>query len=57
MWANWMAAVLRLRPAFKRLRTFQWFVIILAAMSVRKDLMGVTSFVRSINISPCFYTS
>lgn len=57
LWANWMAVVLRLRPAFKRLRTFQWFVIILAAMSIHSDLMGVTSFVRSLDIVLAFYTS
>ena len=57
MWPNWMAAVLKLRPAFKRLRTFQWFVIILAAMSVRVDMAGVTSFIRSLNIYDGFYTN
>ena len=57
LWGNWMAVVLKLRPAFKRLRSFQWFVIILAATSVRRDLAGVTSFIRSMGILPCFYTS
>ena len=38
-----MAIVSQLRPAFSRLRTFQWFVIILAAMTVRIDSMGGVS--------------
>ena len=57
LWANWMAAALKLRPAFKRIRTFHWFVIILSAMAVRGDMAGVTSFVRSFGILPRCYTS
>ena len=56
LWKTWMAAVLQLRPAFSRLRTFQWFVTALAAMSIRKDYAGVTSFIRSGNINPAYYT-
>ena len=54
---TWTAAVLQLRPAFSRLRISQWFVVALAAMSVRKDYAGVTSFIRSIGINPTSYTS
>ena len=33
-----MAIVLNLRPAFKRIRTFQWFVTTLAGITVREDM-------------------
>ena len=56
LWAKWMAVVLQLRPAFKRIRTFQWSVTILAAIAVRKDFLGVTSYIRSIGILPSAYT-
>jgi hypothetical protein len=47
LWTAWMTVVLRLRPAFSRERTFLWFVMALSALSIRPDLVGVTSFVRS----------
>ena len=57
MWANWMAIVFKLRPAFKRIRTFQWFVTALAGIAVREDMDGgVSSIIRSISVNPKFYT-
>lgn len=47
LWTVWLSIVVRLRPAFSRERTFLWFVIVLSAISIRTDLVGVTSFVRS----------
>jgi hypothetical protein len=45
-----------LRPAFSRERTFLWFLLALAAFSVRNDLAGVTSFVRALGLSEgCYY--
>jgi hypothetical protein len=32
-----------LRPAFSRLRTFMWFVTAVAGLTVRVDVLGVTS--------------
>lgn len=56
LWIRWVGKILKLRPAFTRMRTFQWFVVTLAAMTVRKDIMGgVTSFIRSGNIKPKKY--
>jgi hypothetical protein len=47
LWTAWMTVVSRLRPAFSRERTFLWFIVALSALSVRPDLVGVTSFIRS----------
>ncbi len=53
MWANWMAIVFKLRPAFKRIRTFQWFVTALAGIAVREDMDG-GDIIRSISVNPKF---
>ena len=47
LWAVWWNAILLLRPAFSRLRTFMWFVTAVAGLTVRVELLGVTSIVRS----------
>lgn len=39
-----------MRPAFSRSSTFLWFAASLAAVCVRPDLRGVTSFVRSLGL-------
>ena len=43
MWVNWMTIVFKNCPAFKRIRTFQWFVTILAGITVREDMDGGVS--------------
>lgn len=55
LWISWWNTVSLLRPAFARHRTFLWFVLVLAAFSVRPDLLGVTSFVRALCLRECFY--
>ena len=52
LWAIWWNAILPLRPAFSRLRTFMWFVTAVAGLTVRVDLLGVTSIVRALNLRP-----
>jgi hypothetical protein len=47
LWIIWLQTVAALRPACARTRTFLWLVVVLAAMTVRSDLAGVTSLVRS----------
>ena len=37
-----------LRPAFSRQRTFLWFATAVAGLTVRTDLLGVTSIVRAL---------
>ena len=56
LWAVWWNAILLLRPAFSRLRTFMWFVTAVAGLTVRVELLGVTSIVRALNLRPRLYT-
>jgi len=55
LWIEWWKWVEPLRPACSRKRTFLWMVAVIAAMSVRGDLAGVTSFVRALGLrSSCY---
>jgi DDE superfamily endonuclease len=56
LWGIWWDAILLLRPAFSRLRTFLWFVTAVAGLTVRVELLGVTSIVRALNLRPGLYT-
>ena len=56
LWAIWWNAILLLRPAFSRLRTFMWFATAVAGLTVRMELLGVTSIVRALNLRPGLYT-
>lgn len=55
LWKRWWALVRQLRPACTRTRTFLWMATCLAGMTVRKDLMGVTSIVRALGLMPICY--
>jgi len=55
LWMDWYLAVSALRPACARTRTFLWLVLVLAAFSIRTDLSGVTSLVRSHWLKPVCY--
>ena len=55
LWGSWWNAIELLRPAFSRLGTFLWFATIVAGMTVRADLLGVTSIVRALNLRPALY--
>ena len=55
LWIEWWSLVSQLRPAFSRTRTFMWFAVALAAMCVRGDLLGVTSFVRALGLQDRCY--
>ena len=50
LWVEWWNHVRQLRPAFTRTRTFIWCAVVLAAMCVRTDLLGVTSLVRALGL-------
>lgn len=50
LWKKWWKVVWRLRPACARTRTFLWLASCLAGMTVRGDLLGVTSIVRSLGL-------
>jgi hypothetical protein len=55
LWISWWNVVSLLRPAFSRGRTFLWFVLVLIAFAVRKDLLGVSSFVRALGLTGSCY--
>jgi hypothetical protein len=55
-WGTWWNAILLLRPAFSRLRTFMWFVTAMPGLTVRVELLGVTSIVRALNLRPSLHT-
>ena len=55
LWMELYLAVSTLRPACARTRTFLWLVVVLAAFSIRTDLAGVTSLVRSHWLQPACY--
>src|SRR5665811_1642535 len=50
LWYHWWNLVCELRPACARSRTFLWMALCLAGMSIRKDLLGVTSLVRALGL-------
>jgi len=55
LWKLWFDAVLSLRPACSRMRSFLWFVTCLAGMTVRIDLFGITSIVRAMGLKQLCY--
>ena len=55
LWGSWWNAIELLRPAFSRLSTFMWFATVVAGMTVRADMLGVTSIVRALNLRPKLY--
>lgn len=55
LWVKWFFCVKELRDACSRQRTFVWMAVVLAAISIRTELLGVTSFVRSAFIHESRY--
>lgn len=55
LWLNWWTIVWQLRPACSRTRNFLWFATVLAGMTVRPDLWGVTSIVRGMGLREAYY--
>jgi len=51
LWIAWFKAVACLRPACSRMSTYCWMVLALMGLSVRTDLLGVTSLVRSLALA------
>lgn len=50
LWTQWLQAVCCLRPACQRALTFVWMVLVLMGLCCRSDNLGVTSFVRVLNL-------
>ena len=55
LWSRWWSIVWQLRPACSRLRSFLWFATCVAGMTVRVDLLGVTSTVRALGLKQKYY--
>lgn len=55
LWLQWWDAMSLLRPAFSRRRSFLWFVTAVAGLTVRTELLGVSSIVRAFSLKPQFY--
>jgi hypothetical protein len=55
LWNHWWILVCQLRSACARTRTFLWMSLCLAGMTVRKDLLGVTSIVRALGLESACY--
>ena len=52
LWIEWYHCVRELRNACSRKRTFIWMCLVLVGFSIRTELFGVTSFVRSCFLRP-----
>jgi hypothetical protein len=55
LWTHWLKAALALRSACSRMRSFLWFITCFAGMTVRIDLLGVTSIVRALGLTQACY--
>ena len=55
LWMHWYEAIWLLRPGCSRLRTFLWFATCVAGLTVRSDLLGVTSIVRALGLQARLY--
>lgn len=55
LWREWFRCAHLLREACTRRATFCWLVLVLTAMAVRPDLLGVSSFVRGSWLKPVYY--
>jgi len=55
LWFHWCNAVWHLRAACSRLRTFLWFFVCLSGITIRPDLFGVTSIIRSFGLKEHCY--
>jgi DDE superfamily endonuclease len=57
LWILWWNAIWLLRPAFSRMRTFMWFAVCVAGLTIHPDMLGVTSIVRAFGLrSSCYDT-
>ena len=55
LWRQWWSMTWQLRPACSRLRSFLWFATCVAGMTVRADLLGVTSTIRALGLEQQYY--
>ena len=50
LWRNWWKLVRQLKGACARKRTFLWMIVCLMGMTVRTDMLGVSSIVRALGL-------
>ena len=43
------------RSCFLRTRAYEWFLVIVSALLVRYDSLGITSFVRALSLDRSLY--
>ena len=55
LWIEWWKVLWELRPACSRLRSFLWFATCVAGMTIRTDMLGVTSIVRALGLKEKCY--
>src|SRR6266852_5514359 len=55
IWTEWWSWVQPLRSACSRSRSFLWLLAALAGISIRNDLLGVTSLVRALGLGAQCY--
>ena len=55
LWARWIRAARKLRPACRRHRTFLWMLLVLAGLSTRPERAGITSLVRILDLRGLAY--
>lgn len=55
LWCEWFRCVQALREACARQRTFWWMMLVLAGLSIRSDLAGVSSLVRALGLKEGCY--
>jgi len=55
LWIQWWNIVRKFRPCFSRQRSFLWFATILMGISIRSELGGVTSIIRSLGFCEVYY--
>jgi hypothetical protein len=55
LWVEWFRCVRMLRPACSRQTTFVKMALVLAGISIRPDLLGVTSIIRTGFFNPAQY--
>lgn len=55
LWFEWWKVIWELRPACSRLRSFLWFSACVAGLTIRTDMLGVTSIIRALGLKEKCY--
>lgn len=55
LWHEWWKTIEQLRPAFSRLRTFLWFAVCVAGITLRTERRGITSIIRATGLQEKYY--